>query len=218
MKIAAIYLFCCMFSGYLLLSEHVAAQSNTNERDKAMQWAAELKLGNSQKQQRVADYIFYHLVAVKDWHNNHPASTVPAGINPYTGNKLGELDRSIIADSAQPDSIHQNLMNGLRKELDDKQVAQILDRYTIGKVDFTLKGYRAIVPDLTVAEEQTIRKHLEEAREKAIDYKSMKQISAIFEIYKNKCEAYLNANGRNWRQLFKDYVTKVKAEKENKSK
>jgi hypothetical protein len=41
----------------------------------------------------------------------------------------------------------------------------------------------------------------------------MKQISAVFEMYKNKCEAYLNNNGRNWRQLFKAYVDKVKAEK-----
>jgi hypothetical protein len=41
----------------------------------------------------------------------------------------------------------------------------------------------------------------------------MRQISAIFEIYKTKCEQYLNSNGRNWRQLFKAYVDKVKAEK-----
>lgn len=93
-----------------------------------------------------------------------------------------------------------------------------LGKYTIGKVDFTLKGYKAIVPDLTAVEEQTIRKNLEEAREKAIDYKGIKQVSAIFEIYKNKCEAYLNVNGRNWRQLFKDYVAKVKAEKEKQQK
>ena len=47
----------------------------------------------------------------------------------------------------------------------------------------------------------------------AIDYKNMKQISAIFEIYKTKCEQYFNEHGRNWRQMFKDYVNKRKAEK-----
>lgn len=194
------------------------AQDNTTEQKKSQEWTAELKLANPTKEAKIKSLISTHLIAVKEWHNSHPSNTVPAGINPYTGDKLSDMDRSIIADSAQPDSIHSNLITGLRQELDEQQVAFILDKYTIGKVDFTLKGYKAIVPDLTAVEEQTIRENLEEARERAIDYKSIKQVSAIFEIYKNKCEAYLNANGRNWRQLFKEYVTKVKAEKENQKK
>lgn len=194
------------------------AQDNTTEQKKSQEWTAEFKLANPTKEAKIKSLISTHLIAVKEWHNSHPSSTVPAGINPYTGDKLSDMDRSIIADSAQPDSIHSNLITGLRQELDEQQVAFILDKYTIGKVDFTLKGYKAIVPDLTAVEEQTIRENLEEARERAIDYKSIKQVSAIFEIYKNKCEAYLNANGRNWRQLFKEYVTKVKAEKENQKK
>lgn len=194
------------------------AQDNTTEQKKSQEWTAELKLANPTKEAKIKSLISTHLIAVKEWHNSHPSSTVPAGVNPYTGDKLSDMDRSIIADSAQPDSIHSNLITGLRQELDEQQVAFILDKYTIGKVDFTLKGYKAIVPDLTAVEEQTIRENLEEARERAIDYKSIKQVSAIFEIYKNKCEAYLNANGRNWRQLFKEYVTKVKAEKENQKK
>jgi hypothetical protein len=46
----------------------------------------------------------------------------------------------------------------------------------------------------------------------------MNQISAIFEIYKTKCEQFLNSNGRSWRQLYKAYVDKVKAEKEAAAK
>jgi hypothetical protein len=69
------------------------------------------------------------------------------------------------------------------------------------------------VPDLTAKEEVEIIKNLKQARELAIDYKNMKEISAIFEIYKTKCEQYLNNNGRNWRQLYKAYVDKVNAEK-----
>ena len=123
------------------------------------------------------------------------------------------MDRQIIICSTKPRSIHDNLMNVLKAELDSTQVEAVLDKYTIGKVDFTLKGYRAIVPDLTAKEEAEILKNLKQAREQAIDYKNMREISAIFEIYKTKCEQHLNNNGRNWRQLYKAYVDKVNAEK-----
>jgi hypothetical protein len=105
-------------------------------------------------------------------------------------------------------------MTVLKNELDSLKVEAILDKYTIGKVAFTLKGYQAIVPDLTVKEETEILKNLKQAREQAIDYKNIREISAIFEIYKTKCEQYLNNNGRNWRQLYKAYTDKIKAEKE----
>src|SRR5690606_2865538 len=199
------------------LAASVTAQDNVGEQKKATEWSASLRLNDAEKEAQVKTLIYNHLIAVKDWHNSHPASTVPAGINPLTGQKLSELDRTIIADSAMPETVHQTLMGGLREELDAAQIAFILDKYTIGKVDFTMQGYKAIVPDLTAEEEKVIRTHLEEAREMAIDYKNMKQISAIFEIYKTKSEQYLNANGRSWRQLYKDYVNKVRAEKEKKS-
>ncbi|PRD54157.1 DUF3826 domain-containing protein [Sphingobacterium gobiense] len=199
------------------LAVNLQAQDNTGEQKRAAEWSAALELNDTRKEERVKTLIFNHLVAVKDWHNSHPASTVPAGINPLTGQKLSELDRTIIADSAMPETVHKTLMDGLSEELDTAQVTFILDKYTIGKVDFTMKGYKAIVPDLTTEEEKVIRANLEEAREMAIDYKNMKQISAIFEIYKTKSEQYLNANGRSWRQLYKDYVNKAKAEKARKS-
>lgn len=104
-------------------------------------------------------------------------------------------------------------MAGLRKDLSEEQVEAILDKYTVGKVAFTMAGYHAIVPDLTPEEAATILGYLKEAREMAVDYKSMKQISAIFEIYKTKSEQYLNSNGRNWKALYKAYSDSVKAKK-----
>ncbi len=188
-------------------------RSNAETMKKAAEWAAGLKLSDAEKEKRVAAVIGTHLNAIRDWNNDHPFTTVPAGINPATGNKLSDLDRQIIANSAMPPSIHKDLMDGLKRDCTPEQVEFILDQYTIGKVAFTLKGYKAIVPDLKPEEESRILEYLKQAREQAIDYKSMKQISAIFEIYKTKCEQHLNNNGRNWRQLFKAYVDKVKAEK-----
>lgn len=202
--------------GFMVLSSFVKAQTITvgdDEMKKAKEWISSLELNYSDKENRLVQVVGTHLATVKDWHNTHPASTVPAGINPLDGKPLSELFRQIIADSAMPTTVHQDLMSGLRKDLSEEQVALILDKYTIGKVAFTMKGYQSIVPNMTAEETSVIQKLLEQAREQAVDYKSMKEISAIFEIYKTQAEQYLNNHGRNWRQMYGDYVKKVKAEK-----
>jgi hypothetical protein len=201
-------------AGNKQVSTAIAASPDAGLEKKAGEWANALQLNDAEKTQRVQTAILAHLAAVRDWHNAHPFSLTPAGINPATGNKLSDMDRQIIVCSGKPASIHENLMKALNTELDSTQVEFILDKYTVGKLAFTVKGYHAIVPDLTAKEEAEIIKNLRLAREQAIDYKSIKEVSAIFEIYKTKCEQYLNNNGRNWHQLFKAYVDKVKAEKE----
>ncbi|WP_308991729.1 DUF3826 domain-containing protein [Mariniflexile litorale] len=203
----------------LLLTANICFAQDKEEAkliEKAANWVAELNLNNKEKETQATEVISTHLIAVRNWHNSHPFDSVPAGINPVTGQPLSELDRSIIADSAMPRSVHEALMTGLKTNLNDTQVEAILDKYTIGKVAFTLKAYHVIVTDLTPEEETVILNNLKEAREMAVDYKSMKQISAIFEIYKTKNEHYLNSNGRSWRQLYSDNAKRIKAEKAKK--
>ncbi len=113
-------------------------KSNLEQEKKAQEWVASLDLNNEAKEERLQDVIATHLITIRDWHNEHPYTTVPAGINPLNGKPLSELDRQIIANSAMPDSVHENLMNGLRKDLEEEEVNAILDKYTIGKVDFTM--------------------------------------------------------------------------------
>jgi len=185
---------------------------------KAKEWVGALNLTDAKKKIAAENAIAVHLTTIRDWHNEHPSSTVPNGINPVTGNKLSDLDKQIIADSAMPSSVHQALMDGLNQNLSPEQVETILDKYTIGKVEFTIKGYKAIVTDLTADEEAKILGFLKQAREQAVDYKNMKQISAIFEIYKTKSEQMLNNNGRSWRALYSAYTKKIKEEKAAKQK
>ena len=66
---------------------------------------------------------------------------------------------------------------------------------------------------LTPAEEATILGFLKQAREEAVDYKNMNQVSVIFEIYKTKSEQYLNSNGRNWKEMYKAFTDAAKAKK-----
>jgi hypothetical protein len=104
-------------------------------------------------------------------------------------------------------------MAGLKQDLNPDQVEAILDKYTVGKVAFTLNGYHSIVSDLTKEEEAAILVFLKQAREEAVDYKNMNEISGVFEIYKTKSEQYLNSKGRNWHDLYKAYTDAAKAKK-----
>lgn len=203
-------------------AQTAAADAETKSRDSAVQVRADgmvksLNLNDSEKEQRVAAVIFTHLKAVRDWNNRHQSSMVPDGIDPATGKPLSDMDKQIIVNSSIPKSVHQDLMAGLRNNLTEDQVSTILDKYTVGKVAFTMQGYKAIVPDLTDEEAVTIEGYLKQAREQAVDFKNMKQISAIFEIYKTKSEQYLNSHGRNWHQLYGDYTKKIQAEKKAKA-
>ncbi len=191
------------------------AQANVDAEaaKKAGDWVDSLRLADSAKAERVTEVVATHLKTIRDWHNEHPFTTVPAGINPVTGKPLSQLDRQIIANSAMPKSVHENLMAGLRKDLNAEQVEAILDKYTVGKVAFTMNGYRGIIPDMAKVEEAFIVTQLKQAREEAVDYKNMDQISTIFKIHKTRIEQYLNDNGRNWKALYKTFAGTLKSKK-----
>ena len=69
------------------------------------------------------------------------------------------------------------------------------------------------MPHLTQEEETFIVTSLKQACEEALDYKNMNEISAIFKIHKTQIEQYLNANGRNWKVIYKAYVDSLKTKK-----
>lgn len=194
----------------------VVKETKANKSDpavRARQFVDGLELSDTAKANRVATMIANHLTAVRDWHNNHAYTLVPDGLNPINGKVFSQLERQFIVDSTIPKSVHDDLITGLKKELNDEQIEKILDDYTIGKVAFTMNGYKSIVPNMTPAEEAFILTNLKTAREQAVDYKDMKEISIVFKIYKTRIEDYFNSNGRNWKVMYKTYVDKALAAK-----
>lgn len=185
---------------------------------KATGWVANLKLNDKAKEERLTKVIATHLAAIREWHNTHGNMIPDGAINPTTGKKLSAMDRMVIADSSQPASIRQALLDGLNADLTPEQVEQVLDMYTIGKVAFTMKAYKEVVPDMTAEDEKVLMDNLKQARLMAIDYKNMKQISAIFEIFKTKNEQYFTNSGRDWRTMYRAYSNKLKAQKEAQQK
>jgi len=198
-------------------ASHTTIQANSKSQQdaetKAAQCVAALSLTDTVKANRVKTIITTHLTAVRDWHNSHPYTSTPEGINPVTGKVFTKLERELIVDSTIPKAVHDSLMTGLKRYLTEDQVAIILDKYTIGKVQFTMNGYKSIVPNLTPADEDMILTNLKLAREQSVDYKDIKEISIIFKIYKTKIEDYFTSNGRNWKQMYQAYFDKQKGKK-----
>ena len=92
-------------------------KSDASLEKKAMDWVASLNMEDDKKAGFAVTTIYNHLRKVRDWHNEHPYSTVPEGINPVTGKSLSKLDREMIADSAMPKEVHEKLMKDLRLSL-----------------------------------------------------------------------------------------------------
>lgn len=189
-----------------------AAAADESVLKKSQEIIAALNLTDEKAANLATTAVYNHRRAVRDWHNTHPYTIIPE-VDQATGRKLSKVEREMMADKSIPASVHARLLKDLNRVLTPEQVEQVFDGYTVGKVAFTMKGYYAIVPDLTDEEARVIEGYLKQAREEALECKSMKAISQVFEVYKSKCEQYLNSNGRNWRQLFKDYVNKRNAEK-----
>ena len=189
-----------------------AAAADESVLKKSREIIAALNLTDEKAANLATTAVYNHRRAVRDWHNTHPYTIIPE-VDKATGRKLSKVEREMMADKTIPASVHERLVKDLNRVLTPEQVEKVFDGYTVGKVAFTMQGYRAIVPDLTDQEAKVIEGYLKQAREEALECKSMKAISQVFEVYKTKCEQYLNENGRNWRQLFKDYVNKRNAEK-----
>ena len=192
-----------------------AAAADESVLKKSQEIIAALNLTDEKAANLATTAVYNHRRAVRDWHNTHPYTIIPE-VDQATGRKLSKVEREMMADKSIPESVHARLLKDLNRVLTPEQVEQVFDGYTVGKVAFTMEGYYAIVPDLTDEEARVIEGYLNQAREEALECKSMKAISQVFEVYKSKCEQYLNSNGRNWRQLFKDYVNKRNAEKKAK--
>src|SRR4051812_43626776 len=103
----------CLMASVAAAQSPATTQAADDTAKKADEWAASLQLDDAAKTQRVAHLIATHLRAVKAWHDAHPFTTVPPGINLVSGKPMSELDRQVIADSSLPKETHAALIDGL---------------------------------------------------------------------------------------------------------
>ena len=107
--------------------------------------------------------------------------------------------------------LHGQFVSKLSADLTPAQIEEVKDKMTYNKVKVTYDAYCEIVPKLTDAEKANILEHLKVAREEAIDGGSADEKTAIFQTYKDKINAMLDANGHNVSQAIRDWEAKQEA-------
>lgn len=160
-----------------------------------------LELKDSAKKLKVHDILITHYRSLRDWHdaNDRPLKTA------------SELQARQIKASLK--SMHDKFIAALSRELIPEQVEKIKDKMTYGTVKVTYDAYCEIVQNLTDAEKQKILELLKEAREEAMDGGSHQEKVAIFKKYKGKINNYLDSQGHNVKQSYKDWGEKQKKKK-----
>lgn len=107
--------------------------------------------------------------------------------------------------------LHDYFLVRLSKVLTPDQVEKVKDKMTYNKVKVTYDAYVAIVPGLTDSDKAKILDLLKAAREKAMDGGSAPEKSAIFQVYKDQINDYLNAHGHDVSAAYKAWVARQPA-------
>lgn len=104
--------------------------------------------------------------------------------------------------------LHEWFVGVLALDLSPEQLEKVKDKMTYNKVQVTFNAYCDIVPKLTDPDKAKVLELLKAAREEAMDGGSAGEKSEIFQKYKDQINAYLDANGHNVAQAYKDWDAK----------
>jgi gas vesicle protein len=158
-----------------------------------------LELKDSAKKTKIHDLLVAHYRSLRDWHDTNDPRLKSA-----TEQQAQEIKGSL-------KTIHDRFINALSAELTPEQVEAIKDKMTYGTVKVTYDAYCEIVPNLTATEKEKILELLKQGREEAMDGGSHQEKAAIFKRYKGKINNYLDSQGHNVKQAYKDWGEKQKA-------
>jgi hypothetical protein len=132
---------------------------------------------------KVHDTLIAQYRTLRDWHDANDSSRQAA--------KGAEADQFKSALQL----IHKKFLAAIAADLTPRQVEQVKDKMTYGKVQFTYTGYLNEYPNLSEANKLRVLELLKAAREEAMDAGSANEKSAIFNRYKGKINNYLSAQG-----------------------
>jgi hypothetical protein len=120
---------------------------------------------------------------------------------------------SYIQSETKP--LHDYFLSQLAGLLTPQQVDAVKDKMTYNKVEVTYNAYCEIIPGLNEPAKTKIMELLKAARDAAIDGGSANEKSAIFQQYKDQINDYLNHQGYDVAQAYKDWEAKQKTAKKS---
>jgi Spy/CpxP family protein refolding chaperone len=169
-----------------------------------------LSLTNSAAASKVHDLVIAQYRVMRSRDDLINAKLEAAGKEVNYSNRESELE-----DESKP--LHDHFFAELGKVLTPEQIEKVKDKMTYGKVKVTYDAYLDIIPGLTDADKTKIMDLLKAAREKAVDGGSASEKSEIFNVYKDKINDYLNANGHDVAKAYKDWNAKKALAQSNQS-
>lgn len=175
--------------------------NDANLSARASNASASLQLEDKAKAERINLRVLLYLQTLRAWSLQHPASDIPAGINPANGRPISIADREYIQATGTPIAFLKTFIDSLNKELTPKELETLFDTMTGFTVPKTKERVREIVPDLTDKEMLAINTILVDARSRALLILPPKQMKRHFEIILPQIKDHLNQNGRNWSDL-----------------
>jgi hypothetical protein len=169
-----------------------------------------LALTDSAKSNEVYDIIIHQYRVMRARDMLIDAQLEAIGKDDSYANRAGMLE-------AESKPLHDYFFGRLSKLLTPEQIDKIKDRMTYNKVKVTSDAYNQIIPGLTESDKAKIAELLKEAREKAVDGGSASEKSAIFQVYKDQINDYLNAHGHDVAKAYKEWEEKQAVAKKSDS-
>jgi hypothetical protein len=210
---------CAVLAGALLLNQHVSAQSlntppaspaeiealyTSSIESRTQEILKLLGLTDTAKLNAVHDIIIWQYRTMRARDALIDAQLQATGKTVNYSNRAERLE-------AESKPLHDYFIARLSKVLTSDQIVKVKDKMTYNKVKVTYDAYVAIVPGLTDADKTKIMDLLKAAREKAMDGGSATEKSAIFQVYKDQINEYLNAHGHDVSAAYKAWAARQPA-------
>ncbi len=197
-----------------------AAAKPSKSPERAAKVLKDLKLTDGAKEEKVRTILVTHFDALQAWHETHDAEINPLWTkwaaarsaekkDEAAAAKVGEQIDAVYADF-KPE--HDVFLTNLGKELTPAQIEAVKNSLTRSPgLERTYNAYLEMVPQFTDKDKAFIREKLTIAREQAMDTTADKEIVNLFKRQKVLCEAYIDAQGYDYRKSYEAFAAKGKA-------
>ena len=179
-----------------------------------------LNLGDSQREIEVRSILERYFQDLAAWHDTHDHE-LSRRWSEWTEARVPSHkdDAKAAAAASEIDAVyatlkpqHDAMLQQLASVLSPAQIDHVKDALTkTPGFQRTYDAYLQIIPDLTDAQKTFIREKLLLAREQAMDAFSNKEKVNLFKKQKVQIEAYVQAQGYDWKTLYGAFAARIKA-------